>query len=161
MLTEEQIKNAKEVHVYTDGACSPNPGPGGWGAVIVNPRSGGTFELSGAPNGETSNNKMELTGPIRALELLLEKKGPQFVRVFSDSKYVINGVTNWIHGWKKKDWRLSNGDPVKNVELWKRLDAARTAHKLVVFEWVPGHAGIEHNERADRLAVAARARQTH
>jgi ribonuclease HI len=157
MLTPEQIKDPKELHLYTDGACSPNPGKGGWGSVFVNPKTGKSIELSGA-SVKSTNNKMELTAVIEPLEWLLERKGPQIVRVFSDSKYVIGGITGWIYNWEKNYWLLSNGDPVKNCDLWKRLQACRKGHKLVYFEWVKGHAGNEYNEAADKLAVAARSK---
>lgn len=156
-LSEYEIKNAKDIHVYTDGACSPNPGIGGWGAVFVNEVNGKTIEISGAVE-KSTNNIMELTAVVNALEFLLRRTGPQFVRVYSDSKYLLNGITGWIHNWKKNCWVASNGDPVKNRDLWMRLDELRTEHKIVVFEYVPAHNGYKYNEIADDLAVAARRR---
>jgi len=156
-LSEYDIKNAKDVKVYTDGACSPNPGIGGWGAVFHNEVNGKIIEISGATE-KSTNNVMEITAVVNALDFLLERTGPQFVRVYSDSKYMLNGITNWIHKWKKNHWLLSSGDPVKNRELWQRLDELRSLHKIVVFEYVPAHKGHEFNERADDLAVTARKR---
>ena len=135
------------VDIWTDGACSGNPGPGGWGAVL---RYGETEkEFSGA-EAATTNNRMELMAAIQALEAL---KRPSRVRVHTDSKYVMDGVTKWIHGWKKNGWRTADKKPVKNVELWQRLDAAQKSHKLK-WIWVKGHSGHPENERADELARA-------
>lgn len=135
-------------HVFTDGACVPNPGPGGWGAVI---RQGHTVrELNGGEAGRTTNNRMELMAAIEALESLPD--GSRVV-LSTDSSYVKNGITTWIAGWRRKGWRSSTGDPVKNQDLWQRLDAA-TARHAVRWEWVKGHAGHPENERADRLAAA-------
>ncbi|MBO9407706.1 ribonuclease HI [Shimia sp. R9_1] len=135
---------------YTDGACSGNPGPGGWG-VLLQAKDGDTViksrDLSGgAP--ETTNNKMELMAAIMALETL---ERPSTITVVTDSTYVKNGVTGWIFGWKKNGWKTSAKKPVKNVELWQRLDAAQASHS-VTWEWVKGHAGHPENERADELA---------
>jgi ribonuclease HI len=145
-----------ELFAYTDGACSGNPGPGGWGVLLI-AREGGavvkTRELSG---GEplTTNNRMELLAAISALETLAR---PSAITIVTDSAYVKNGVTQWIHGWKKNGWRTAGRDPVKNVELWQRLDAAQARHK-VTWTWIKGHAGHEENERADELARAGMAR---
>jgi len=137
---------------YTDGACSGNPGPGGWGALMI-ARDGDTVlrerELSGgAP--DTTNNRMELLAAISALEALSR---PSAITIVTDSAYVKNGVTGWIHGWKRNGWKTSNKKPVKNVDLWQRLDEAQARHD-VTWEWVKGHAGHPENERADELARA-------
>ena len=134
-----------EVEIFTDGACSGNPGPGGWGAILrVANRE---RELSGG-DPATTNNRMELMAAIMALEAL---KRPCKVRLLTDSNYVRDGVTKWIHGWKKNGWRTADKKPVKNVELWQRLDAARAPHQ-VDWIWVKGHSGHAENERADQLA---------
>ncbi|WP_018683601.1 ribonuclease HI [Actinokineospora enzanensis] len=136
------------VEIYTDGACSPNPGPGGWGALL---RYGGhERELSGGQATTTTNNRMELTAPIRALEALTR---PSVVRLYTDSTYVRNGITKWIDGWRARGWVTATGDPVKNVDLWQRLTAAVTRHE-VEWHWVKGHSGHPENDRADALAVA-------
>ncbi|UWQ50011.1 ribonuclease HI [Leisingera caerulea] len=144
-----------ELFAYTDGACSGNPGPGGWGALL-RAMDGGTVvkekELKGG-EAETTNNRMELLAAINALESLAR---PSTITVVTDSAYVKNGVTGWIHGWKKNGWKTSSKKPVKNVELWKRLDEAQRRHK-VTWEWVKGHAGHPENERADELARAGMA----
>ena len=144
-----------ELYAYTDGACSGNPGPGGWGALL-RAMDGGTVvkekELKGG-EAETTNNRMELLAAINALESLAR---PSTITVVTDSAYVKNGVTGWIHGWKKNGWKTSSKKPVKNVELWKRLDEAQRRHK-VTWEWVKGHAGHPENERADELARAGMA----
>ena len=135
----------KNVDIWTDGACSGNPGPGGWGAVL---RYGETEkEISGA-EAATTNNRMELMAAIQALETL---KRPSKVTLHTDSKYVMDGLTKWIHGWKKNGWKTADKKPVKNAELWQRLDTARKAHD-VDWRWVKGHAGHVENERADELA---------
>ena len=138
------------VEIATDGACKGNPGPGGWGALL---RTGTTEkELSGGENPST-NNRMELTAAIRALEAL---KRPCRVTLSTDSRYVMDGLTKWIHGWQKNGWKTADRKPVKNEELWKRLDAALKQHKIE-WKWVKGHAGDEMNERADALARAGMA----
>ena len=140
-----------KVEIFTDGACSGNPGPGGWGAIL---RYGGhERELSGAEPA-TTNNRMELMAAIAALEAL---KRPCTVHLTTDSNYVRDGVTKWIHGWKRNGWRTADKKPVKNIELWQRLDAARIAHE-VHWHWVKGHSGHPENERADQLARDAIAR---
>ena len=133
------------VTIHTDGACKGNPGPGGWGAILQ--ASGKTKELCG---GEplTTNNRMELTAAIMALEALTR---PCKIDLHTDSKYVMDGITGWIHGWKARGWKTADKKPVKNDDLWKRLDIARTRHE-VKWHWVKGHAGHELNERADQLA---------
>ncbi len=134
-----------EVEIFTDGACSGNPGPGGWGAIL---RLGSRErELSGG-DPATTNNRMELMAAIAALEAL---KRPSRVRLHTDSRYVRDGITTWIHDWKRRNWRTADKKPVKNVDLWQRLAAALEPHQ-VEFIWVRGHAGHPENERADALA---------
>jgi len=136
------------VTIHTDGACSGNPGPGGWGALLE--WRGTEKELSGA-EAETTNNRMELMAAIAALEAL---KRSSRVRLVTDSVYVRDGVTKWIHGWKRNGWKTAAKKPVKNEDLWRRLDEAADRHD-VTWEWVKGHAGHPENERADALARAA------
>ena len=136
------------VNIWTDGACSGNPGPGGWGAILTYGDT--TKELSGA-EAATTNNRMELMGAISALEAL---KRQTKVTLHTDSKYVMDGVTKWIHGWKKNGWKTADKKPVKNEDLWKRLDAANASHD-VTWKWVKGHADDVMNNRADELARAA------
>ena len=131
--------------IHTDGACSGNPGPGGWGAILH--WKGHEKELSGA-EAETTNNRMELTAAIAALEALKRRSK---VRLVTDSTYARDGVTKWIHGWKRNGWKTAAKKPVKNDDLWKRLDAIASKHD-VTWEWVKGHAGHPENERADQLA---------
>jgi ribonuclease HI len=142
-----------DLFAFTDGACSGNPGPGGWG-VVLQAREGETVvkerELSGgAP--ETTNNRMELMAAISALEAL---ERPSTITLVTDSVYVMDGLTKWIHGWKRNGWKTAAKKPVKNAELWQRLDGAQSRH-TVAWEWVKGHAGHPENERADALARAA------
>lgn len=139
---------SQTVVIHTDGACSGNPGPGGWGAVLQYGRH--EKELSGGEP-DTTNNRMELMAAIAALEAL---KRPSDVRLVTDSVYVRDGVTKWIHGWKRNGWKTADKKPVKNEDLWKRLDEAARRHS-VRWEWVKGHAGHPENERADALARAA------
>ncbi len=135
------------VDIYTDGACSPNPGPGGWGAVL---RYGSVEkEMCGGDGGVTTNNRMELTAPLRALESL---KRPSTVRIYTDSVYVRSGITSWLPKWKTNGWRTAAKAPVKNADLWRELEEA-ASHHTVEWHWVKGHAGHPENERADRLAV--------
>jgi len=138
------------VVIYTDGACSGNPGPGGWGAILI--ANAHRKEICGG-EALTTNNRMELTAAIEALQAL---KKPSRVELHTDSKYVQEGIDSWIHGWKKNGWRTSARQPVKNAELWQRLDAARQRHE-VDWRWVRGHAGDAENERADELARAGMA----
>jgi ribonuclease HI len=141
-----------ELKAFTDGACSGNPGPGGWGVVLQAINAGEIVkerELSGGA-GETTNNQMELMAAISALETL---DRASTITVVTDSSYVKDGVSTWIHGWKRNGWKTAAKKPVKNVELWQRLDAARARHN-VTWEWVKGHAGHPENERADALARA-------
>jgi len=133
------------VVIYTDGACSGNPGPGGWGAVLIS--GGHRKEISGG-EAWTTNNRMELTAAIAALEAL---KKPSRVDLHTDSQYVRNGISTWIHNWKKRGWRTADRKPVLNAELWQQLDQARLRHE-VHWHWVRGHAGEVENERADELA---------
>jgi ribonuclease HI len=133
------------VEIFTDGACSGNPGPGGWGAIL---RWNGTErELKGGEP-DTTNNRMELMAAIQALETL---KRPVKVDLHTDSQYLRDGITKWIHGWRAKGWLTADKKPVKNVDLWQRLSAQADRHE-VVFHWVRGHAGHPENERADQLA---------
>jgi ribonuclease HI len=135
----------KEVVIYVDGACSGNPGPGGWGAVL---RYGDTEKELFGHEDDTTNNRMELMAAIQALEAL---KRPCAVRMFTDSKYVQQGIQTWLHDWKKRGWLTSSNKAVKNIDLWQRLDSACQAH-TIVWSWVKGHNGDEGNERADALA---------
>jgi ribonuclease HI len=136
---------SETVVIHTDGACSGNPGPGGWGAVLQ--YNGKIKELKGGES-ITTNNRMELTAATEALKAL---KRPCDVELHTDSQYVKNGLTTWIHGWKKNGWKTSDKKPVKNIDLWQALDAAVTRHQIK-WHWVKGHAGDEWNERADELA---------
>ncbi|MBV1705574.1 MAG: ribonuclease HI [Hyphomicrobiales bacterium] len=133
------------VEIWTDGACSGNPGPGGWGAILI--YGDQRREIKGGA-AETTNNRMELTAAIEALNLL---KRPSCVDLFTDSEYVKNGITQWLKGWKARGWRTADGKPVKNLDLWQALDAAVARHEIA-WRWVKGHAGTELNERADELA---------
>ncbi|MFI5841473.1 ribonuclease HI [Catenuloplanes sp. NPDC051500] len=137
-----------EVEIFTDGACRGNPGPGGWGALLRYGKH--ERELRGGEAGETTNNRMELMAPISALETLTR---PSVVHIHTDSTYVRNGITTWIKGWKRNGWLTKDRKPVKNADLWQRLDAACTRH-TIEWHWVKGHAGHVENERADRLAAA-------
>ncbi|OLY45190.1 ribonuclease HI [Bartonella apis] len=135
----------KQVEIFTDGACSGNPGPGGWGVLLR--WNGVTKELYGGEP-DTTNNRMELTAAINALDALKE---PCNVDLYTDSVYVRDGISSWIDGWKAKDWKTSAKKPVKNADLWQKLDVARTRHN-VNWHWVKGHAGHPENERCDELA---------
>ncbi|MGY9047258.1 MAG: ribonuclease HI [Rhodobacterales bacterium] len=144
-----------KIYAYTDGACSGNPGPGGWG-VLMRAMDGATIvkerELSGG-EADTTNNRMELLAAISALEALARTSE---ITIITDSAYVKNGVTSWIHGWKRNGWQTSARKPVKNVELWQRLDAAQ-AGQSVIWNWDTGHAGHPENARADERARAGMA----
>lgn len=133
------------VEIYTDGACSGNPGPGGWGAIL---RAGAHEKEIWGGEPATTNNRMELLAVIRALEML---KRPVKARIYTDSQYVQKGISEWIHGWKARGWKTAARTPVKNADLWQALDKAREAHD-VDWIWVKGHAGHAENERADELA---------
>ena len=139
---------SKLVIIHTDGACSGNPGPGGWGALLE--WGGHEKELSGA-EAETTNNRMELMAAIQALNAL---KRPSKVKLVTDSTYVKDGVTKWIHGWKKNGWKTAAKKPVKNEDLWRQLDEAVQRHEIT-WDWVKGHSGHTENERADTLAREA------
>jgi ribonuclease HI len=139
------VNGSKRVSVWSDGACSGNPGPGGWGALLT--WDGHEKELKGG-EALTTNNRMELTAAIKALEAL---KGPAAVDFYVDSQYVRGGVTGWIAGWKRNGWKTADRKPVKNIDLWQQLDALVAGHDIR-WHWVKGHAGTDGNERADRLA---------
>lgn len=150
------MTDSKRPHVtiYTDGGCQPNPGPGGWAALLL--FGDAERELSGgAP--DTTNNQMELTAAIEALAALTK---PCSVTLHTDSVYLKNGITTWIKAWKNNGWKTSDKRPVKNRDLWQRLDELATKHKIT-WRWVKGHAGHTHNERVDKLATAARVAQQH
>ena len=138
------------VELFTDGACSGNPGPGGWAYILRHVPTGKEQERSGAEV-DTTNNRMELRAVIEGLTAL---KRPCAVRVVSDSQYVLDGLRSWMDGWKRKNWKLANGKPVKNQDLWMKLDELRQIHDLQ-FQYVRGHNGHPENERCDELAVAA------
>ena len=139
---------ADTVEIYADGACKGNPGTGGWGALLRG--AGVEKELRGAEP-LTTNNRMELTAVIRALEAL---KRPVAARLYTDSEYVRRGITEWLTGWKARGWRTADKKPVKNQDLWEQLDALAARHQIE-WHWVPGHAGVPGNERVDRLANRA------
>jgi ribonuclease HI len=144
-MTAEPAADKPNVTIYTDGACAGNPGPGGWGAILIS--GSHRKELTGG-EAATTNNRMELMAAISALEAL---KMPARVDIHTDSEYVQKGISGWINGWKRNGWRTSTRQPVKNADLWQRLDAARARHE-VRWHWVRGHAGHLENERADELA---------
>jgi len=131
--------------MYTDGACSGNPGPGGWGAVLMSGKH--RKELFGGER-ETTNNRMEMMAVIRGAEAI--KRGNS-IDIYTDSKYVMQGMTEWVEGWKKRGWKTASKQPVKNVDLWQRLEQALERHQ-VNWHWVKGHSGVAENERADELA---------
>ncbi len=139
------MSSAEKVIIYTDGACSGNPGPGGWGALLE--YKGKLKEICGG-EAETTNNRMELTAAIEALNSL---KRPSQVTLNTDSKYVMDGITKWMHGWKRNNWKTAAKKPVKNQDLWIALDEAIAPHDIE-WNWVKGHAGIDGNEKADSLA---------
>jgi len=139
------VAQKPEITIYTDGACSGNPGPGGWGAILISGEH--RKELAGG-EAETTNNRMELMAAIAALEAL---KAPSKVALYTDSTYVRDGITKWIHGWRRNGWRTAAKKAVKNAELWQQLDAAQDRHNID-WHWVKGHAGHPENERADELA---------
>ena len=144
-----------DLFAFTDGACSGNPGPGGWGVLLL-AKDGEAILKERTLNGgepETTNNRMELMAAISALEVL---ERPSTLTVVTDSAYVKDGITKWIHGWKRNGWKTAARAPVKNVDLWQRLDAAQARHS-VTWRWIKGHAGHAENERADELARAGMA----
>ncbi len=147
MTKKNALKNV--VYAYTDGACSGNPGPGGWGALLI--YNGKRKELSGFEP-ETTNNRMELTAAIKALQTLTR---PCDVILTTDSRYVQQGVTQWIDGWIRRDWKTANNKPVLNQDLWRLLLAERERHLSIDWCWVKGHAGHEENEIVDQLATSA------
>jgi len=147
-MTGPASRAGGRVTIHTDGACSGNPGPGGWGVIL---EYGGHYKELKGGEPHTTNNRMELMGAIAALEALTK---PCAVDLYTDSQYLRNGMMSWIHGWKKNGWRTADKKPVKNVDLWQRLDAALKRHE-VTWHWVKGHAGHDLNERADELARAA------
>ena len=136
------------IEIYTDGACRGNPGPGGWAALLT--MDGREREISGAES-LTTNNRMELTAVIRALEALTR---PVAARLYTDSEYVRRGITEWLPTWKARGWRTADRKPVKNQDLWQQLDGLNARHRIE-WRWVPGHAGVPGNERVDRLANQA------
>jgi ribonuclease HI len=145
-MAKQHVPSSDEITIYADGACKGNPGGiGGWGAVITNLEW--IKEIYGGELSST-NNRMELMAVIQALETLVDS---ETVVVYTDSTYVQKGISEWIHGWKKRGWRTANKEPVKNMDLWKRLDAATTIHNIT-WTWVKGHNGDPGNERADVLA---------
>jgi ribonuclease HI len=137
--------NVNVVEIYADGACKGNPGPGGWGALLL---FGGQEKSLSGGEAQTTNNRMELTAVIRALEAI---KRPCQIKIYTDSSYVQKGITEWIMGWKLRQWRTADKKPVKNEDLWKQLDALVQSHQIE-WIWVKGHAGNVGNERADALA---------
>ena len=148
-MDSDPPRHGEPVEIWTDGGCKPNPGPGGWAAILRRGRH--ERELSGAEPA-TTNNRMELTAAAVALETL---KRPCHVVLHTDSEYVRLGITRWRHGWVRRRWRNAAGDPVANLDLWQRLLAAAEKHEIE-WKWVRGHSGHEMNERADQLATAAR-----
>lgn len=147
------MKDAK-LTLYTDGACSQTTG--GFGSILVRPDTKQHIKFGGGPYKDTTNNQMEMMAVIAGLEFAHTRMGPQDLLVISDSKYVINGITEWIHGWKRNGWFTSAGKVVKNESLWKRMEAEVNRHRAIEFKWVKGHNGNEFNEMADQIAVAYR-----
>lgn len=139
----------KKVTIYTDGACSGNPGLGGWGAVLIYNKE--EKEIYGYPKDETTNNRMEITAAIEALKTL---KNSCIIELYTDSTYLKEGMNSWIHNWKKKNWKTSAGKEVKNIDLWQELDKLTQNHEIT-WKWVKAHDGNENNERADQLANKA------
>ena len=146
--SDPEATGKKIVEIFTDGACSGNPGPGGWGAVL---RYGDVEKEMNGGEPETTNNRMELMAAIMAIEAV---KRPCEIHVHTDSEYLRNGITTWIHSWKARNWRTADKKPVKNVDLWQRLERAIETHD-VHWHWVKGHSGHVENERADELARLA------
>lgn len=141
----QRVAGGPKVVIYTDGACSGNPGPGGWGAILIS--GGHRKEMSGGET-PTTNNRMELTAAISALEAL---KKPSDVELHTDSIYLRDGITKWIHGWRRNGWKTADKKPVKNTELWQRLQVAQAGH-TIEWRWVKGHSEHVENDRADELA---------
>jgi ribonuclease HI len=138
----------KQCEVYTDGACSGNPGPGGWSAIIVD--ANGVQKILKGSSAETTNNQMELTAFIEALSYLKNKNVK--ITVYSDSKYLVDGITKWLSNWKKRHWQTSDGKPVKNIGLWQKIDTL-LQNKFIELKWVKGHSHNHYNELADKIAV--------
>lgn len=160
MMSRKEAKNddasptpTPTVELFTDGACSGNPGPGGWAYLLRHPKSGKAVEGSGGEP-QTTNNRMELSAVIEGLSSLTRRS---VVELYSDSQYVLKGLNEWMPGWKRKGWKTASKQPVKNVDLWKRLDELKDGHEIH-FHWVKGHAGHPENERVDELAVIERDR---
>lgn len=145
----DEVASSPRVLLFTDGACSGNPGPGGWAFVLQHPSSGKSRESAGS-DPATTNNRMELMAVIRGLEALTR---PSAVELYSDSQYVLKGLKEWLVGWKAKGWKTANKQPVKNQDLWMELDRLQVCHKIT-FHWIRGHTGHPENERCDELAVA-------
>lgn len=146
-MSDTRGKSAKDLVIYTDGACSGNPGPGGWGVLM---QFGEVEKTLHGGEADTTNNRMEMMAAIKALEAVKPNyRGT--ITLWTDSTYVLKGITEWIHGWKKRGWKNSQKKDVKNVDLWKELDALNAARN-VDWKWVKGHAGVDGNERADELA---------
>lgn len=141
-----------EFHVYTDGACDRDA-VGGFGFVIVNPNTEQSIPVGQGPYADTTNNQMEMMAVIAAMRFMHKRIGASNLLIYSDSQYVIKGITQWIYGWKKNGWFTSAGKPVKNAALWQQMEAARNLHQITRFEWVRGHDGNKFNEMADTLAV--------
>lgn len=150
MSVGEKTTSRPTVELYTDGACSGNPGPGGWAFILKHPATGKLLKQSGGEPG-TTNNQMELLAVIKGLNALSK---PSNVELFSDSQYVLKGLSEWIDSWKKRGWKTASKSPVKNQALWQTLDELRSKHHLK-FHWVRGHAGHPENEECDRMAVEA------
>lgn len=137
------------IHIYTDGSCDPNPGNGGWGAVVINGAK--VIRLSGSEK-DTTNNRMELLAVIKALEIVPPKSK---IKLFSDSRYVVNGCNDWHYKWQKREWKTTTGKPVENQDLWRKVIDLLYQHYITV-EWIAGHANNPHNEDANQLAAVAR-----
>lgn len=150
MSVGEKAPSRPTVELFTDGACSGNPGPGGWAFILKHPATGKLLKQAGGEPG-TTNNKMELLAVIKGLTALSR---PSNVELFSDSQYVLKGLSEWIDSWKKRGWKTASKEPVKNQDLWQTLDELRAKHHLK-FHWVRGHAGHPENEECDRMAVEA------
>lgn len=148
---EKSVKSRPHVELHTDGACSGNPGPGGWAFILKHPVSGKSIERFGGER-DTTNNRMELQAVIEGLTAL---KSASLVELYSDSQYVLKGLREWMPQWKKRGWRTADKMPVKNQDLWERLDELKSVHEIR-FHWIKGHNEHPENERCDRLAVAAR-----
>ncbi|MBK8229319.1 MAG: ribonuclease HI [Candidatus Eisenbacteria bacterium] len=154
-MAEETPNTPLDVIIYADGACSGNPGPGGWGAVLKDPRTGRTVEMSGGEP-ETTNNRMELRAVIEGLRRIKTPRAR--IHVVTDSRYIVDGMSKWIFGWQKNGWRTADKKPVKNYEYWQELLHWAKPHEIT-WEWVRGHSGHPENERCDALAVAASQQQ--